>query len=77
MKHSVKTYRDAGLEAKWTRNSRGAPTIVVRNPRAKHRHQRETWWVVTKSMFEIMEKEGVTEGFDRCTLIADIFSISD
>lgn len=74
-KYSVTTLRAAGLEARWTRNSRGAPIIVARDPQAKLDHQRKTWWAVGKSMWDEMTKVGVREGFDNCTLLGDIFSI--
>jgi hypothetical protein len=75
MKNSVKTYRAAGLEAKWGRTRRGAPAIFVRNPSSPNRHQRETWWMVDRSMYELMSKLGVLEGFDSATLLGDLFSV--
>lgn len=74
-KYSVKTLRAAGLEARWTRNRNGAPIIVVRDPAANLRHQRQTWWAVGQRMWDDMMKDGVREAFDQHTLIADIFSI--
>jgi hypothetical protein len=73
--HRVSTYRQAGLEARWGRTRNGAPAIFVRNPQSKLRHQRESWWMVTGSMFNAMKRDGVLEGFENCTLIADVFSI--
>jgi hypothetical protein len=75
IKYSIKTFRAAGLEAKWTHNQSGAPIIVARNPSAKSKHQRETWWMVTKQTWDLMAKVGVAEGFDRATLLGDVFSI--
>ena len=75
MKLSVKTFRAVGLEARWTKTRNGAPCIVVRNPSAKHKHQKETWWMVDNAMWESAKKFGVMEAFDRHTLLGDIFSI--
>ena len=75
MKHSVITYRSAGLEAKWSKTRSGTPAVFVRNPKSAHAHQRDSWWIATKSMFERMNKVGVLEGFDQETLLGDIFSI--
>jgi hypothetical protein len=76
MKHSVKTYRSAGLEARWGRTRLGAPVIFVRNPNANAAHQRNQWWMVTKSMFDAAQTVGALEAFDRETLLGDVFSIS-
>ena len=75
MKYSVKTLRAAGLEARWTHNRNGAPIIVCRDPLAKAKHQRETWWHIGQKMWDSMKEVGVREAFDRCTLLGDIFSI--
>lgn len=75
MKHSVSIYRSAGLEARWSRTSNGAPAIFVRNPKATLAHQRDKWWMVTGGMFKAMAKVGVIEAFDRHTMLGDIFSI--
>lgn len=75
IKLSVKTFRDAGLEAKWGRTSRGGPCLYVRNPASHYKHQRETWWMVTKSMHSAMESAGIVEGFTLQTLIGDVFSV--
>jgi len=75
MKHSVATYRSAGLEARWGKARSGAPAIFVRNPSSPLPHQRTTWWLVTRDMFRDMESVEVLEGFNRHTLLADVFSI--
>jgi len=75
MKLSVKTFRSVGLEARWTKTRNGAICIVVRNPSAKHKHQKETRWLVDNTMWESAKKFGVMEAFDRHTLLGDIFSI--
>lgn len=72
---SVKTFRAAGLEAKWSKTRAGRPVMVCRYPLAKYRHQRETWWVVDSAMVRQMERQGIVEGFDSCTLLGDMFSI--
>lgn len=76
LNYSVKTLREAGLEAKWSRNRRGAPIIVARNPKATNKHQRETYWYVSKDMWAAMERDGILNGFDQFTLLGDIFSVS-
>jgi hypothetical protein len=70
--HRVNTYREAGLEAKWTRNRNGRPVIVARKPVLPGSSR--TWFQVTRDMFETMKSVGVREGFERCTLLGDIFS---
>lgn len=75
MRLSVLTFRDVGLEAKWTKTSRRQPCIVVRNPSAKHKHQRETWWMVDNDMWESAKKFGILEAFERHTLLGNFFSI--
>lgn len=75
MKLNVSTFRSAGLEAKWGRTRLGQPAMFVRNPKSNLAHQRNSWWVVSVSMFKSMEREGMVEGFDQHTLFADVFSI--
>jgi hypothetical protein len=75
MTMSVKTFRDAGLEAKWSRMRNGRPCMVVRDPHGTAKHQRETWWPVDRTMWRAMEREGIREGFDSATLMADLFSM--
>jgi len=74
MKHGVKTYREAGLEARWSKRN-GRPVITVRDPIAPLEHQRQTWWIVSLNMFEDMKKDGIREAFRNHTLLGDIFSI--
>lgn len=74
LKYRVGTFREAGLEARWSK-VRGAPIIVVRNPNANTNHQREQWWVCDKYMFEDMKKDGIIEAFDNHTILGDILSI--
>lgn len=76
LKLNVSTFRSAGLEAKWGRTRLGRPAMFVRNPKASLAHQRTVWYLVSSSMFATMERVGVVEGFDRHTLLADMFSIS-
>ena len=75
MRYVVATFRDAGLEAKWGKTRSGRPAIFVRNPNASHKHQRTTWYLVTAGMFKHMEDEGIIEGYNTSTLLADVFSI--
>lgn len=75
MDNTVDTYRNAGLEARWSRTRTGAPAIFVRNPNSKLEHQRTRWWMVDRSMYRQMSKLGVLAGFDSVTLLGDVFSI--
>lgn len=75
LKYTVKSLREAGLEARWTRTSAGAPILAVRNPKSKEKHQREKWWAVDKHMWTDMQRSGILEGFDSHTLLGDMFSI--
>lgn len=67
MKYSVKTLREAGLQARWTKTRRGAPIISASNGNG--------WYVVDKDMWESMKKYGVMETFSNYTLLGDYFSI--
>lgn len=70
----VKTFRNAGLEARWSKHN-GRPCMAVRNPSAKLTHQRLKWWVITNQMWEAMKQDGVLMGFENSTLLGDVFSI--
>ncbi len=74
--YSVATFRAAGLEAKCSRTRHGAPCYLVRNPHSSLSHQRQSWWMVDAAMWRAMNEDGVVEGFDRCTLLGDLFSIT-
>lgn len=67
--YRVSTFREAGLEAKWSKRS-GKPYLVARKPDTK------TWFVVTSDMFKRMEAVGVAEGFEEYTLLGNVLSIS-
>jgi hypothetical protein len=75
MKYNVTTFRSAGLEAKWSRTSKGAPIIVVRNPAATLEHQRTRWWFADQRLWNDAAKVGIVEAFDRHTLLGDVFAI--
>lgn len=79
MKYSVKPLRVAGLEARWTCTSGGAPCMVVRYPKATEKHQRETWWMVNDGMWKAFEKAttpmGIIEAFNCHTMLGNFFSI--
>lgn len=68
--YRVSTFREAGLEAKWSKTRVGQPYIVARTVGAK------SWYIVTKDMFERMKIVGVAEGFEEHTLLGDVLSIS-
>jgi len=69
MKYILKTFREAGLEAKWNKTAEGEKFITVRKPKEK------TWWVCDRQMFKTMHREGVMQGFETHTVLGDIFSI--
>lgn len=73
MKYSVKTIRAEGFEARWTRTSRGAPIIEVRNPNSTLAHQRDKWWYADSRMWETAQKRGFAEAFDCHTLLGNVF----
>lgn len=74
MQLTVKTFRDAGLEANWGK-SNGAPCIFLRHPSSKHPHLRTQWWMVTKAVYEAMERDGIVEGFTNANLLGNMFSV--
>lgn len=79
-RYAVGYVRASGLEARWGRTRQGAPIILVRDPQARHRHQREQWWFLDRGMWadahklEAGQPVGLREAFDRHTLVADFFS---
>lgn len=75
MRYVVKTFRDAGLQARWTKTREGAPMIAVRNPNSKYPHQSKSWWLVHQSMWDAMKERGIMQGFDECTALGNIFNI--
>jgi len=75
MEYTVKTFRAAGLEAKWGRNSNGAPIIFARDPQAKYPHQRESWWAMDAGVWKQAEQIGLRGAFDNATLLGDVFSV--
>lgn len=77
MKYSVKTLREAGLQARWTKTGKyqSKPIIVARDPKAPHAHQRDTWWAVDDRMWSAMCRDGIRSGFLSVTFLGDLFSI--
>lgn len=75
MKYRVGTFREAGLEARWTKTFEGKPFILVRDPNASFAHQRDMWWCCDPAMVKLMEREGVREGFNCATILGDLFSL--
>jgi hypothetical protein len=71
MKYNVKTLRDAGLQAKWTKTRLGAPIIAARKPGTRG------WFLVYRDMWKDMNAEGVVSAFERFTLLGDIFYIAE
>jgi hypothetical protein len=55
--YRVSTFREAGLEAKWSKRATGKPYLVAREVGTK------TWYIITSNMFARMQTAGVVEGF--------------
>jgi hypothetical protein len=68
--YRVSTFREAGLEAKWSKTQSGRPYLVAKQVSSK------TWFVITARMFERMKKVGVFNAFEEHTLLGDVLSIS-
>ena len=75
MHYKVSTFREAGLEAKWSKTRKGSPIIVARNPKVRFEHQRKQWWAIDNKAWELCKQVGIVEGFDSCTALGDIFSV--
>lgn len=70
MEYRVSTFREAGLEARWTRTRTGAPIIAARKPGAK------AWELMDANAWRAIQRAGsVKDGFENVTLFADIFSV--
>ena len=67
--YKVRTFRDAGLQARWARTRQGAPIIAVR------KDDDGTWFVVDAEMWRTMNKHGIKVGFESHTCLGDVFSI--
>lgn len=69
MKYCVKTFRDAGLEARWSRTRKGAPIIVVK--------AYGEWFVVDRCLWAAILRgpQGVAETVRNWTLLGKFFSI--
>ena len=76
LEYKVSTFRECGLDAKWSKTRSGKPIIVVRDPESELPHQRNQWWWLDSAMYKAMQNEGVKQGFNSSTIIADIFSIA-
>jgi hypothetical protein len=68
--YRVSTFREAGLEAKWSKTRAGRPYIVIREVGTKQ------WFVLTSDMFNRMQKVGVVQGFEEHTCLGHVFSVS-
>ena len=68
MNYNIKTIRNAGLEAKWTRTRNGAPIIAGRLDKG-------SWYVIDNSMWESAKKIGILEAFKNHTALGKFFSI--
>ena len=73
--YRVGPLREAGLEAKWSKDGSGQPLIVARDPNAKSTHQRRSWWIVDVQMWGTMKKHGIIDGFNSATLLGNVFYI--
>lgn len=68
--YRVSTFREAGLEAKWSKSKKGTPYLLAKQVEQK------TWFVVTSDMFSRMKEVGVSQGFEEFTVAGNVFSIS-
>lgn len=68
-KYRVTVFRQAGLEARWTKTGSGAPIIAARKPGDK------TWFVVDSRMWDRMNQVGIFQGFEEYTLLGHLFSL--
>ena len=71
MDSKVGTFREAGLDAKWTRTRNGAPIIAARVPGDADKN----WYVVDNDMWLAMAKQGIRTAFDNHTALGAFFSI--
>lgn len=74
--YRVGTFREAGLDARWTKTYEGEPYIALRDSSAPGEHQRVAWWCCDDSMLAMMEREGIREGFRCATTLGAFFSIT-
>ena len=70
LEYRVKTFRDNGLEARWTRTRRGRPCIVVRDKKYAKK-----WLLVDKEIFAAMQADGVHDAYVSRAVMLDLFSI--
>jgi hypothetical protein len=68
--YRVATFREAGLEAKWSKTRIGKPYLLGRQCGTK------TWFVITSDMIERMEEVGIMEGFEEHTLLGNVFAVN-
>jgi len=67
--YKVKTFRDAGLEAKWSKTSTGRPIIIARRPGTKQ------FYFISASVYFDMKRFGIAEAWESWTVLADVFSL--
>lgn len=65
--YRVQTFREAGLQARWTKTRHGAPIIAANNGNG--------WYVVNRLMWERAHEVGIKEAFHEHTLLGCFFSI--
>lgn len=71
MQYNVKTFRDAGLQAKWTRTRAGSPIISCRDFSAA------PWYVVDDPMWLAMQESvDILLTFRNYTALGKFFSAS-
>lgn len=71
MKYTVRTIREAGLEARWTRTRKGKPIIVARVPG----NETGTWYAVSDKVWKRAKLAGIYQAFEECTVLGRYFSI--
>jgi len=74
LRYVVKTFRDAGLEAKWDKTYSGQPYIKVRSLSPIEKWEEE-WIIVNVTLFDAMKRDGVVPAYRFAAQLCDIFSI--
>jgi hypothetical protein len=68
MRYIIQTFKDAGLQARWTRTRTGAPIISAKA-------EDGNWYVVDARCWEQAQKIGLKEAFENYNALGKYFSI--
>lgn len=71
LEYRVGVFREAGLEAKWSRTRQGAPIIAARHPDVGG----GKWYAMDARMWERAAEVGVKQAFEEHVCLGHIFSI--